>query len=533
MTNYRLHTRSFALLLGAALVVGAGFTPSASAAKKASCARAEHRGGDWPSMSHDLRNTRTQEKEKYITPGRAATLATAWTFATPAEDGSSFSGTPVVANGCVYVGSQSGWVYAVNADTGELVWSKLVEDDPEVAFSSGGAGINGSLAVDNGLVYASVSHYESPYVAALDPKDGDVVWATTTEKQTGAGTQSSPTVFNDLVLVGWDTAGIEFDGEARKTSAGGFAVIDALSGKMLKHTYTIPEKDRKKGYSGGNIWSTFAVDAKTKHAYVGTAATYSPAYEHELTNAIIKVDVDRASPTFGEIVDSYKGVPDNYFEATTDAPCVPLVPGSNFAEGAGSCHKYDLDFAGAPNIMTIKGKTIVGELQKAGVYHIVDTNGMKGLHQVMLGNMAAGFAPGNIGTTAVDKNSIYAVSGSANTMYAMDQATADYNWLSETVDAPIDANPVSTANGVVYTTNGSGLLTAHDARTGVLLLTTQVTGGIGSGVSIARNTVYTAGGGTITALRTDETREAQADAWAQFLSTVPTPPRTPHQDKPV
>lgn len=532
MQHVMISKLMLAPLLASLAVSAVAGGPPASAATGASCANADHKGGDWPMMGHDLRHTRHQSEEKKITSGRAATLATTWEFTTPTDDGSTFSGTPVISGGCVYVGSQSGWVYALNADTGKLVWSSRVEEDPEVAFSSGAGGINGSLAVANGLIYASVAHYERPYVAALDPTNGDVVWATVTERQTGAGTQASPTVFGDVVIVGWDTAGIEFDAEARKTAYGGYAIIDAITGKLLKHTYTIPPKMRKKGFSGGNIWSTFAVDAKTKYAYVGTAAPYSPQHEHERTNAILKVDVDRSRGTFGEIVDSYKGVLDNYSETTSELPCIPLVPGSNFAEGTGPCQKLDLDFAAAPNIMKVGGKTIVGELQKAGVYHLVDSKNMKGIHEVMLGNMAAGFAPANIGSTAVDGSSIYAVSGSANTMFALDQKSADYRWMSQTVDIPIHANPVSAANGVVYTTNGSGVMTAHDARTGMLVLTTRVAGGIGAGVAIARNTVYTAGGATVMALQPDPSRKDQAEAWEEMLSSVPTPNTIPHVDKP-
>jgi polyvinyl alcohol dehydrogenase (cytochrome) len=515
-----------------AVVAGAGSLSMgpASAAKGARCAKASHRGGEWPMFGNDLRHTRFQEDEKFITPGRASTLATTWQYTADSAEGT-FSGTPVIAGGCAYVGSQGGWVYALNADTGALVWKTHVEEDPEVAFSSGAGGINGSLAVANGFVYANVANYEKPYVAALDIDTGDVVWATTTERQTGAGTQASPTVFGDVVLAGWDTAGIEFDAEARKTAYGGFAVIDALSGKLLKRTYTIPLKDRPKGFSGGNIWSSFSVDAAAKYAYVGTAAPYSPEHEHERTNAILKVDVDRSRPTFGEIVDSYKGTFDTYFETTRQLPCVPLVPGSNFAEGTGPCQKLDLDFAAAPNLLKVKGKTLVGELQKAGIYHIVDTKNMKGLHEIVLGNMAAGFAPTNIGTTAIDGSSIYAVSGTANTMFGIDQATADYNWISETVDTPIRASAVSTANGVVYSVGG-GLLTAHDARTGVLVSINQVSGSIGGGASIARNTVYTSGGSSVFALRPDEAREAQADLMTQFLDSLPTPQRIPHLDKP-
>jgi len=482
-------------------------------------------------LGHDLRHTRNQPKERFINPGRASTLATTWENTPDGAQGSTFSGTPAIAGGCVYVGSQSGWVYALNADSGELVWKKRVEEDPEVAFSSGAGGINGSLAVANGFVYASVANYEQPYIAALDQDTGDVMWATTTERQTGAGTQASAIVFGDVVMAGWDTAGIEFDAEARKTAYGGFAVIDALSGKLLKRTYTIPIKERKEGFSGGNIWSSFAVDEATKYAYVGTAAPYSPAHEHKRTNAILKVDIDRSRATFGEIVDSYKGVYDTYVETTRQLPCVPIAPGSNFAEGTGPCQKLDLDFAAAPNLMKVKGKTLVGELQKAGVYHIVDAKNMKGIHEVVLNNPAAGFAPSSIGSTAIDGSAIYAVSGSANTMVALDQATADYKWFSETIDAPIHANPTTSANGVVYTLNGSGFLTAHDSRTGVLLLAAQVGSSLGSGVAVARSTVYTVGG-SVVALRPDEARAAQAEQMDAFLDSIPTPAPIPHIDKP-
>lgn len=482
-------------------------------------------------MGHDLRHTRHQEKEKYIDSGRASTLTPAWEYVPDAAEGSTFSGTPSIADGCVYVGSQSGWVYALNADTGELVWKKLVEEDPEVAFSSGAGGINGSLALANGMVYASVANYEQPYIAALDQDTGEVMWATTTERQTGAGTQASAIVFGDVVMAGWDTAGIEFDAEARKTAYGGFAVMDAITGKLLKRTYTIPIKDRKDGYSGGNIWSSFAVDEKTRYAYVGTAAPYSPAHEHERTNAILKVDVDRSRRTFGEIVDSYKGVYDTYFETTRELPCVPLVPGSNFAEGTGPCQKLDLDFAAAPNLLKVKGKALVGELQKAGVYHIVDPKDMEGIHQVVIGNPAGGFAPSNIGSTAADGSAIYAVGGNFNTLVALDQETADYKWFAETIDAPLKANPTTSANGVVYTLNGSGMLTVHDARTGFLVLAAQVGSSLGSGVAVARNTVYTAGR-SLVALRPDEARKAQAEQMNAFLDSMPTPTPIEHVDKP-
>ena len=496
-----------------------------------SCAPDDHPGGDWPSYAADVQHTRHQPAEDHISAARAATLAAAWNWTAPAGTGS-FSGTPVVADGCVFVGAQTGWVHAIHADTGTTVWSKQVESNPEVPFSSGGAGINSSLAVSDGKVYVSATTYEAPYVAALDIANGDVLWTTTVEAQAGAGIHSSPLVIDGLVLVGWDTAGIEFDAELRKTAYGGFVVIDADSGALLKRTYTIPIEDRPDGYSGGNIWSSFSADPTTKHAFIGTAAPYSPQAEHENTNAILKVDIDRASETFGQIVDSYKGVPDHFFSASESIPCVPVAPGSNFAEGTGPCQKLDLDMAASPNVFTdSNGRTIVGALQKAGVYHFVDADTMEGLHDVVVGNMALGYAPTNMGSTTFDGEAIYGAGGSANTIFALDRDSADVRWRSSSLDIPIHVNPLASANGVIYTLNGAGPLMAFDARTGFPLVVLDAPSGIGSGVSIARNTVFAAGGDAVTALQPDPARADEVALWEALLSAIPTPPMTPHVDK--
>jgi serine/threonine-protein kinase len=50
--------------------------------------------------------------------------------------------SPAVANGVVYVGSWDNDVYALNAKTGDLLWSYAT-----------GAGVDSSPAVANGVVY--------------------------------------------------------------------------------------------------------------------------------------------------------------------------------------------------------------------------------------------------------------------------------------------------------------------------------------------------------------------------------------------
>lgn len=95
-----------------------------------------------------------------------------------------FLGTPTVANGVVYVGSQDGSVYAHNATTGTTLWSyatgDLVESSPAVA---------------NGMVYFGSDDHN---VYALKAGTGALQW----KYITGSYVLSSPAVANRVVYVG-------------------------------------------------------------------------------------------------------------------------------------------------------------------------------------------------------------------------------------------------------------------------------------------------------------------------------------------
>src|SRR4051812_13264880 len=88
---------------------------------------------DWPVYGHDLANTRTSASEG---PPRDKldSLEQAWTFKSETGD---FTGTPVVADGVLVAGDQGGWVYALDAVSGKLLWSKEV-----------GSHVNGTAAID-------------------------------------------------------------------------------------------------------------------------------------------------------------------------------------------------------------------------------------------------------------------------------------------------------------------------------------------------------------------------------------------------
>lgn len=512
-----------------AIVVALSATVGPARASAPSCTAGSLAGGDWPVYGHDLANTRSQDAEHSITPGRAATLTPAWVMDTALVGAADLlNGTPVEGNGCVYVAGQSN-VYAVTADTGEFVWSAPI-----------GSTIGTSLAVDDGRVFVHTGglNVTPPVVYALDAATGAVLWHTQVANNvTTDAFQASPVVFDGMVFSG--ISGLdELQSANRAAADGSFAILDAATGELLKKTYVIPPDDFAKGYTGGNIWATAAIDPETKYAYVGTAATYNVDMEHPRTNAIIKIDLDRTRDTFGEIVAFYSGTRDYYYDFQKSLPCTKLAPGSNQAEAVtGTCATMDLDFGASPNLFRDSlGRTIVGEMQKSGIYHAVDTETMQPVWTAFVTD-PHGYT---LGSTAYDGARIYGTGSYENPeMYTVDPNSGGTPWVSTTTD---DAHfsPVSVADGVVYTAGTDGVLNAYDARTGVPVLArpmaadagTSVTGS-GNGVAIARHTVYVPAGAALIAYRPDPNLAPAADALDAALAAAPSPQPIPRIDKPL
>src|SRR4029078_898875 len=123
------------------------------------CAPKKHAGGEWRMYGHDLSNSRSQPAEKTIGPVQAATVEHAVSVsASDAGGDGDFTGTPVIADGCLFMASTSGWVFAGNANTRQQVWATQVDKD--------GASITSAVFVGEGQVFAAVGRTGKPYVVA-------------------------------------------------------------------------------------------------------------------------------------------------------------------------------------------------------------------------------------------------------------------------------------------------------------------------------------------------------------------------------
>src|SRR3982074_860528 len=92
------------------LVLSAGSSTASAATKVAKPCTTPAAGGEWPSYGHDVANTRTQPEEQGLGPTAVPGLTPAWVFSTSSTgDGTGFNTTPVVNNGCVFIGSFAGF----------------------------------------------------------------------------------------------------------------------------------------------------------------------------------------------------------------------------------------------------------------------------------------------------------------------------------------------------------------------------------------------------------------------------------------
>jgi polyvinyl alcohol dehydrogenase (cytochrome) len=489
------------MALVAVLACTAVFAPGAIAASDSGgtpCRTSAPRpGGEWPSYGHDLANTRSQPDENALGPDAAGQLKPAWTFSTASlGDPSGFQSTPVVDDGCVFAGSSGGVVYALDAGTGRALWHTKLD----VPTAGLGGAIVGAPAVYKSVVIVLANLDGGPYAVALDKSTGAVRWRSAPVIQkAGYYTNASPVLAGDFVVVGYSSP------EGDSTGQGGFALLDASTGAIVKVTPTIPPADQAKGYAGGGLWTTPAYDPSTRYLYFGAGNPNSKTVEHQNTNAILKIDLARSRPTFGQIVAAYKGNVDQYAEelqtlSHTPACAASDTPQFNYPLDDPVCGQLDLDFGASPNLFTSNGRTLVGELQKSGVYHAARADTMGPAWTALVGVSCAAC---NAASTAFDGSSIAGVGTPGGAMFSLNRDSGEKNWTIPIADG-VHYQSTSTAAGVLYTIDGNGFLDVIRASSGETLTRRPMSQDTGapmggqatsSGVAIAEHTVFAAATG--------------------------------------
>jgi polyvinyl alcohol dehydrogenase (cytochrome) len=480
-------------------------TAATAAAVQPPCLAPPSSSGEWPLYGHDLANSRDQSQETKIGPSTVASLSAAWVFSTASYgDTTAFNSTPVVSGGCVFVGSAAGFLYAIDASDGKLVWKRhLTVPSPGL-----GGAIVGAAAVHGSEVVWVVNETGGPYAIALDRSTGAVLWQSPPFiTKSGYYTNASPTVVDDMVIAGYS------DPEGNDVGSGGFAIMDADTGALIKVTPTVSPANQAQGYAGGGLWDTPAFDPNTGYLYYGTGNPDSKQKQDPNTDAIVKIDMNRElpdgspNPNFGEIVAAYAGNVDQYTEALQ---AVSQTPACAASDSSGLpwplddpvCGQLDLDFGASPNLFTdSSGHELVGDLQKAGVYHVANATTMAPAWHTVVGGPCAAC---NAGSAAFDGSGVDVVGVPGGALFSLSRDAGAMNWEDPLGDG-LHYESTSAANGVVYTVDNDGFLSAFDAGSGLLLFKRQLSadtgaptgGGLTSnGVSIAEGQVFVAASST-------------------------------------
>jgi outer membrane protein assembly factor BamB len=128
--------------------------------------------------------------ENTLTTSNVSGMVESWAFAT----GGSVESSPAVAGGMLYIGSDNGKVYALNATTGALKWG----------VATGGA-VKSSPAVAGNVVYVGS---EDGKVYALNVANGSAKWTDDLSSLEPAGFDSAPIVYGGKVYIGGRSANV-------------------------------------------------------------------------------------------------------------------------------------------------------------------------------------------------------------------------------------------------------------------------------------------------------------------------------------
>lgn len=175
----------------------------------------------------------TYDEQRYarldaINTGNVGDLGVAWTYDLATARG--VESTPIVVDGVMYVTSAWSVVYALNARTGEELWVHDPEVDRAVGVKACCDVVNRGVAVYEGKVYVGVIDGR---LEALDARTGERLWSTVTVDQSRPYTiTGAPRVVKGKVLIG--------NGGAELGVRGYLSAYDANSGKLLWRFYTVP-----------------------------------------------------------------------------------------------------------------------------------------------------------------------------------------------------------------------------------------------------------------------------------------------------
>ena len=446
----------------AAYVTGkpVGFAAVGASANKCAANKAFNPGvGDWNGWGVDRVNSRFQPQ-----PGLAAAdvpkLQLKWAFGFPGDSRS--VAQPALVGGRVFVGSNAGIVYSLDAATGCTYWAYEV-----------GAIARTAITIERGANNQWTAYFgdSAAYTHAVDALTGNQIWKVKMDDYPVARLTAAPVFYNGRLYVPV-SSGEELASGAPKYECckfrGSMVALEAATGRQIWKTYSIPDQAKQYktqgdgtpvfGPAGAAIWNAPTIDVKRKRLYVGTGNSYT-GIEIPTSDAIVSFDLE----TGGLLWVNQVTPQDNWIPGCPSSPRCP------------ENHGEDYDFAGSPILVAVNGKDILLAGQKSGVVYGLDPDQRgKVLWQTRLGQ-GSGLLGGVTWGMAVEGSTVFAaisdynIKGGAPGLYALRIADGQKVWSTPappTGRFAAQPSAVSAMPGVAFSASYDGHLRAYSTKTG-------------------------------------------------------------------
>jgi polyvinyl alcohol dehydrogenase (cytochrome) len=493
----------------------------------------------WRMIGHDPANTRNQPDEHKIRRSNVNRLAVRW-IATTAGD---VSATPAVVDDAVYFGDFGGMLWKLDAETGDVIWSRPVSDYTGIA---GDIARTSPSVVGNTLI---VGGLRGPNMLGINARTGERRWMTPVHPDPRGIMTGSPAVVGDTVFTGVSAAGA---GGPGATLRGAIVALSARTGEILWRTYSLPDNGGiAGGYAGATMFSPPAVDVRAGLVYGTFGQPYTePASVtacHAASGRGFAEECEQPGAYLKSIVafDMWTGKPRWSYRVQGRKQwlraCGALPASVTWCPAESDNEKWDLGGSGA-NVMRLRvdrhwrddddgrwrfveahRRDVVGIGGKSGVYTLLDARSGAFIWSTLIG--PGGDQGGMNWGTAFDGDRIYvSITNHHHIPYkltqngvltnetvtggswaALDPDTGRILW--QTADPQVETlpglgtvgvwalAPVSVANGILYAASmakdpNQNQMFALDAATGAILWQFGAGSSVNAGPAIVRGTVY-------------------------------------------
>jgi polyvinyl alcohol dehydrogenase (cytochrome) len=305
--------------------------------------------------------------EAGLTPASVVRLQLKWAFG---FDGSTLAfSQPAVSHGVLYVGSESGAVYALDAHSGCIRWLFKAQAGLRTGFVIGpdteGRQRGGRLLYfgdQHGAVYA------------VDAESGELQWRAQADSHPAAMITGTPQLWEGRLFVPVTSYEENYAPDPHYpccTFRGSIVAYEARTGKPVWRTYTIVNRPYRTGTnsagaplwgpSGAGVWSAPTLDPQHQILYVGTGNNYSNPVTGS-SDAVLAM-----SMVTGHLLWSRQVTPNDAYNAACEDFRDPTHSNCPPHKGA------DLDFGASPILVTLAdGRQILVAPQKSGVVYGLD-----------------------------------------------------------------------------------------------------------------------------------------------------------------